>query len=103
MNAARFSETILSRKRPQLKWRALDRLERGLVLGGAVPGLMVCIGLMIYSYFFGAPGIEKQRATLFEFGIALREAVLPLLIPVIIIGSILGGVITPAEAGMAAV
>ncbi len=40
---------------------------------------------------------------IFEFGVALRGAILPLMIPVIIIGSILGGVITPAEAGMAAV
>ena len=38
-----------------------------------------------------------------EFGRALRGAILPLMIPVIIIGSILGGVITPAEAGMTAV
>ncbi len=52
-----------------------DASVGGLFLGGAVPGLMVCIGLMIYSYFFGAPGIEKRRATIFEFGTALRGAV----------------------------
>ncbi len=80
-----------------------DASVGGLFLGGAIPGLMVCVGLMIYSYFFGAPGLQKRRASLFEFGAALRGAVLPLMIPVIIIGSILGGVITPAEAGMAAV
>src|SRR5208283_5342236 len=80
-----------------------DASVGGLFLGGATPGLMVCIGLMIYSYFFGAPGVQKRRATFFEFGTALRVAALPLAIPVIIIGSILGGVITPAEAGMAAV
>ena len=45
-----------------------DASVGGLFLGGAVPGLMVCIGLMIYSYFFGAPGRPKRRATFFEFG-----------------------------------
>ncbi|HET6184787.1 MAG TPA: TRAP transporter large permease [Acetobacteraceae bacterium] len=80
-----------------------DASVGGLFLGGAVPGLMVCIGLMIYSYFFGAPGVAKRRASLFEFAASVRGAALPLMIPVIIIGSILGGVITPAEAGMAAV
>ena len=80
-----------------------DASVGGLFLGGAVPGLMVCIGLMIYSYFFGFPGLRKPRATMVEFVRALRGAILPLMIPVIIIGSILGGVITPAEAGMAAV
>jgi tripartite ATP-independent transporter DctM subunit len=80
-----------------------DASVGGLFLGGAVPGLMVCIGLMIYSYFFGAPGRPKRRASFMQVAGAARAAALPMMIPVIIIGSILGGVITPAEAGMAAV
>lgn len=75
----------------------------GLFLGGATPGLMVAIGLMIYSYFFGPAGLKKRRATFGEIGEASKQAALPLMIPIIILGGILTGQITPAEAGMVAV
>ena len=35
----------------------------GLFLGGVVPGVLVGIGLMIYSHFFGPVGVKRQRAT----------------------------------------
>ena len=57
---------------------------------------------MIYSHFFGPPGIKKARATFGEFGKALRESALPLMIPVIVMGGILTGWFTPTEAGMIA-
>ncbi|MBI1773721.1 MAG: TRAP transporter large permease [Proteobacteria bacterium] len=75
----------------------------GLFLGGVVPGVLIGIGLMIYSYFFGPVGVRKKRASLLEFGIALKESALPLMIPVIIMGGILTGWFTPTEAGMIAV
>ena len=75
----------------------------GLFLGGATPGLMVGVGLMIYSYFFGPPGIQKKRATFGEMAVATRGALLPLMIPIIIIGGVVTGTFTPAEAGMIAV
>ena len=75
----------------------------GLFLGGATPGILVGIGLMLYSYAFGPPGIRKQRATLGQMAGATRAALLPLMIPVIIVGGVAFGVITPAEAGMIAV
>jgi C4-dicarboxylate transporter, DctM subunit len=75
----------------------------GLFLGGATPGLLVGIGLMVYSYFFGPPGLRKQRASLPEMAKATRLAVLPLMIPIIIVGGVASGVFTPAEAGMIAV
>ena len=34
----------------------------GLFLGGVVPGVLIGIGLMVYSYFFGPVGTMKQRA-----------------------------------------
>ncbi len=75
----------------------------GLFLGGVVPGVMIGIGLMIYSYFFGPTGVKKRRATFGEIGQAARSATLPLIIPIIIMGGILTGWFTPTEAGMIAV
>jgi tripartite ATP-independent transporter DctM subunit len=75
----------------------------GLFLGGVVPGVLIGIGLMIYSYFFGPAGMRRRRATLREFAGAVRGAALPLVIPVIIMGGILSGWFTPTEAGLAAV
>ena len=75
----------------------------GLFLGGSIPGFMVGIGLMVYSYFFGPPGIRKQRATFGEMTGAARAALLPLMIPIIIVGGVVSGIFTPAEAGMVAV
>jgi tripartite ATP-independent transporter DctM subunit len=69
----------------------------GLFLAGIVPGVLIGIGLMIYSHFFGPVGIRKPRATLCEFADAARASVLPLMIPLIIMGGILTGWFTPTE------
>jgi tripartite ATP-independent transporter DctM subunit len=74
----------------------------GLFLAGIVPGVLIGIGLMIYSHFFGPTGILKPRATLCEFADATRASLLPLMIPLIIMGGILTGWFTPTEAGMIA-
>src|SRR4051794_28257021 len=75
----------------------------GLFLGGVVPGVLVGFGLMIYSHFFGPVGVRKRRATFPEFSAAAKDAALPLVIPVIIMGGILSGFFTPTEAGVVAV
>src|SRR5256712_11442555 len=74
----------------------------GLFLAGVVPGVMIGVGLMIYSYFFGPTGTMKQRAKLVDVFVAARGSALPMVIPVIIMGGILTGWFTPTEAGMAA-
>ena len=75
----------------------------GLFLGGVVPGVLVGIGLMIYSYFFGPVGIKRKRATFGQFSMAAKQAAVPLMIPIIIMGGILTGQFTPTEAGIIAV
>src|SRR5215471_7782561 len=67
----------------------------GLFLAGVVPGVLVGIGLMIYSYFFGPVGVLKKRASFTEIVVATRGSALPLVIPVIIMGGILSGWFTP--------
>jgi C4-dicarboxylate transporter, DctM subunit len=74
----------------------------GLFLAGVVPGVLIGLGLMVYSYFWGPVGVKKQRASFTEVTVAARGAALPLVIPVIIMGGILTGWFTPTEAGMIA-
>src|SRR5207253_1970849 len=74
----------------------------GLFLAGVVPGVLIGIGLMIYSYFWGPAGVMKKRSQLSEVLVAARGSALPLVIPVIIMGGILSGWFTPTEAGMMA-
>jgi tripartite ATP-independent transporter DctM subunit len=75
----------------------------GLFLAGILPGVMVGIGLMIYSYFFGPVGFKHQRASFGQISTATKEAAIPLMIPIIIMGGILTGQFTPTEAGVIAV
>src|SRR5437867_7763252 len=74
----------------------------GLFLGGVVPGVLIGIGLMIYSYFFGPVGTMKPRAHLVDIFVAARGSALPMVIPVIIMGGILTGWFTPSGSGMVA-
>jgi len=75
----------------------------GLFMAGVVPGLMIGFGLMIYCYFFGPVGMERPRASLRTIALAGKDAALPLMIPIILLGGILTGWFTPTEAGVVAV
>jgi C4-dicarboxylate transporter, DctM subunit len=75
----------------------------GLFMAGVVPGLMIGFGLMIYCFFFGPPGRRVARAPFGEVALAARDAALPMMIPVILLGGILTGWFTPTEAGVVAV
>ena len=77
-----------------------------MFIAGIVPGVLVGIGLMIWTYFYsrkkGYKGLEKN-ATLAELGASFWNAKWALLIPVIILGGIYGGIFTPTEAAVIAV
>jgi tripartite ATP-independent transporter DctM subunit len=76
----------------------------GLFLAGAIPGALIGVGLMIYSYFYAVKrGLPAEAApSVREFAIAWKEGLLPLLVPVIIIGGVLTGKFTATESGMVA-
>ncbi len=64
--------------------------------------MLIGIGLMIYSYFYGPVGTLKKRTGLVDVFVAARGSALPMVIPMIIMGGILTGWFTPTEAGMIA-
>src|SRR5437899_989842 len=70
-----------------------------LFLVGVVPGVLIGIGLMIYSYIWGPIGVMKPRASFTEVAVAARGGALALIIPVIIMVGILTGLFTAAGAG----
>jgi tripartite ATP-independent transporter DctM subunit len=76
-----------------------------LFLAGIIPGLIMGAALMLLCAFFakrrGYPRGEKP--TVKSFFSALKEAFLPLMTPVIIIGGIYSGSFTPTEAAVVAV
>jgi C4-dicarboxylate transporter DctM subunit len=74
-----------------------------LLLGGAVPGVLMGIVLMIFVYFIAKKRKypSEKRSTWGELGRATVRATPPLGMPIIILGGIIGGVMTPTEAAAA--
>ena len=77
-----------------------------LFVSGIGVGLLLCVALMILVSILsrkrGYAKLREERITGREFGTAIRPAVLPLCLPIIIIGGIRLGVFTPTEAGSVA-
>ncbi len=77
-----------------------------LFIGGFIPGILMGIGLMIYSYIVGKKRNYTGRDTAASSGEILasaKDALLALLMPVIIIGGIMSGKFTATESGAIAV
>lgn len=77
----------------------------GLFAAGFMPGLLLGGLLMVLSAIISIKrGYPKSRKTTFkEKLIGLKEAIIPLLMPIIILGGILSGIFTPTEAAAVAV
>lgn len=78
-----------------------------LFVAGLSVGAMLCIALMILVHFMskkrGYKPLHDERIKMNEFLKALKGAILPLCLPVIIIGGIRIGIFTPTEAGSVAI
>lgn len=78
----------------------------GMFLAGIIPGLLICVGLMLVTSRIARKRnypVANTKATWHERGSALKGSFLPLLTPVILLGGIVFGVFTPTEAAAVAV
>ncbi|WP_101910318.1 TRAP transporter large permease [Marasmitruncus massiliensis] len=74
-------------------------------LGGIFPGIILALGMAIYSVVYGFK--HKNEIVIHKFSLrkvwqSFKDAVWALLMPVIILGGIYGGIFTPTEAAAVA-
>lgn len=76
-----------------------------LFIAGTIPGILAGILMMVAGYFLaiknGYPSGEKRNRA--EVWASFKSASWSLLMPVIILGGIISGIVTPTEAGVIAV
>ena len=86
-------------------WGGVMQVSVGsLFLAGAVPGLMICVALLgtvfAYAKIYDYP--TSGRPTLAGFWKAFRGAILALLTPILVVGGVVGGIVTPTESAIIA-
>ena len=78
-----------------------------LFMAGMIPGVIIGVFLMLYSYYYCKKmGYKSTTTTSFSVKnllAAINEAKWSLIMPLIILGGIYGGIFTPTEAGAVAV
>jgi tripartite ATP-independent transporter DctM subunit len=77
-----------------------------LFLGGIIPGIMLGIAQMIVCYFHAKRDKVPKEEGKFDFKLFLSctwKSLPALLMPLIIVGSIISGIVSPTEAGAIAV
>ncbi|MDB6177432.1 TRAP transporter large permease [Paracoccus sp. Z330] len=86
-------------------WGGVMQVSVGaLFLAGAVPGLMIGLALMttVYCYAKIYDYPTEGRPNLTAFWQALRGSFLAMLTPVLVVGGIVGGIVTPTESAIIA-
>jgi len=82
-----------------------------MFMAGILPGILIGIFLMIYAWYYcKTKGEDTEKLTAYVSGLhekglskLLRESFWALMTPVIILGGIYGGIVTPTEAACASV
>jgi TRAP-type C4-dicarboxylate transport system permease large subunit len=90
---------------PMVVWGGVMQVSVGaLFLGGAIPGLLIGLALMatVYGYAKVRDYPVAAHPTLSEFWSALKGAALAMLTPILVIGGIVGGIVTPTESAIIA-
>jgi C4-dicarboxylate transporter DctM subunit len=84
---------------------AANQSVKDLFIAGYVPGFMVAIGFMGYTYYVarkeGYPA--EPKPTVKSFLLSFKSAIIPLMLPIIIMGGIVSGVFTATESAVVAV
>ncbi len=91
---------------PMVIYSSLTDVSVGnLFLAGFLPGILIGLILMAFNFVISSKrqyrGTKKHSAR--DLWKAFRGAVLPLFMPVIIVGGIYGGIFTPTESAVVAV
>lgn len=76
-----------------------------LFVAGYIPGILIGFSLMLITYWYAIKRnytFRSKRASLKEAAILTRDAIIPMIMPIIIIGGILGGVFTATESAAVA-
>ena len=90
---------------PMIIYAAMTEESVGrLFLGGIVPGALMGLSLMVLIYFMARSRKypRDRRTSLRDKLVATGQAVVPLLMPVIMLGGIASGLFTPTEAAAVA-
>ncbi|MDA0775252.1 MAG: TRAP transporter large permease subunit [Proteobacteria bacterium] len=72
-----------------------------LFIGAIIPGIMICLGYLIYTIYqnYKNPNIVfESEANSSSFKDILKTLALPLLLIILVLGSIIAGIATPTEA-----
>lgn len=98
--------TIIPPSIQLIVWGALTGTSiAALFLGGVIPGVLIGAGMMLVVYLVarrrGFPA--EERLAFSEVLGALRDSLLALGIPIVVIGGIVGGFVTATEAAVLAV
>lgn len=86
---------------PMIMYAAMTGESVGrLFLGGIFPGLLMAALLMVLIYFMAKKRKypKDKQVSVSEVMVATREAIIPLFMPVIMLGGIAAGIFTPTEA-----
>lgn len=86
-------------------WGGVMQVSVGaLFLAGAVPGLMIGFALLatVYGYAKVYDYPTAGTPTLAEFWHAFKGAILAMMTPILVVGGIVGGIVTPTESAIIA-
>jgi tripartite ATP-independent transporter DctM subunit len=77
----------------------------GMFAAGIIPGLLIALGMMIVNYFISTKRDypKGELPTVKQAAKSLVEGIVPLMMPLIILGGIMFGIFTPTEASAVAV
>ena len=75
-----------------------------MLLGGAIPGVMMGLGLMVVVAVLAVKRNypQSEKSSLKAIGLSFISSIPPLLTPVILVGGIVSGIFTPTEAAAVA-